>query len=146
MTDDAIRTLVRQTARWAVAAEQDASPLIANLHANYARATLDALRQIATDSAIRSAASIDVLDFERRVTAVQDGAARKLAAACPSGVPRGPLAVAAGEGLGRVGQLEPLAGWWAALSPFGKSVVVLGIIGSAASILNLAVSLRERRA
>jgi tRNA G26 N,N-dimethylase Trm1 len=96
---DAIRTLVRQTARWAVASTQDANPLIANLHANYARATLDALRSIASDTEIRSASGLDVLDFERRVTTVQDTAVRKLAATCPAGVPRGPLAVTAGEGL-----------------------------------------------
>jgi hypothetical protein len=30
-----IRTLIRQSARWALAAQQDESPIIALLHANY---------------------------------------------------------------------------------------------------------------
>ena len=45
----AIEKLVRQSARYAVAAQQDESPVIAILHANYAAAYLYALKEFATD-------------------------------------------------------------------------------------------------
>jgi hypothetical protein len=44
-----IKKLVRQTARWATAADQDDNGYIANLHATYAMGYLMALREIYTD-------------------------------------------------------------------------------------------------
>jgi hypothetical protein len=45
----AIEKLVRQSARYAVAAQQDASPVIAVLHANYAAAYFYALKEFASE-------------------------------------------------------------------------------------------------
>ena len=39
-----INTLIRQAARWSVAAQQDESPIIALLHANYGAGYLWALK------------------------------------------------------------------------------------------------------
>ena len=61
----AIEKLVRQSARYATAAQQDASPVIAVLHANYAAAYLYALKDIATDSQIHNATGIDVKEVQR---------------------------------------------------------------------------------
>ena len=78
-----IKTLLRQTARWAVAAEQDENPMIAVLHANYAAGYLWALRDIATDAEILSASGVNILQLRYQITTVQDGATRKMAAVCP---------------------------------------------------------------
>jgi len=78
-----IEKLVRQSARYAVAAQQDASPVIAVLHANYAAAYFYALRDIATESQIHNATGIDVKKFKEHVTNVQDMVTRKTAEKCP---------------------------------------------------------------
>lgn len=79
----AVEKLVRQSARYATAAQQDASPVIAVLHANYAAAYLYALKDIATDSQIHNATGIDVKKFKEHVTNVQDMVTRKTSEKCP---------------------------------------------------------------
>jgi hypothetical protein len=79
----AIEKLVRQSARYAVAAQQDASPVIAVLHANYAAAYFYALRDIASESQIHNATGIDVKKFKEHVTNVQDMVTRKTSEKCP---------------------------------------------------------------
>jgi hypothetical protein len=79
----AIEKLVRQSARYATAAQQDASPVIAVLHANYGAAYLYALKDIATDSQIHNATGIDVKKFKEHVTNVQDMVTRKTSEKCP---------------------------------------------------------------
>jgi hypothetical protein len=78
-----IEKLVRQSARYATAAQQDASPVIAVLHANYAAAYLYALKDIATDSQIHNATGIDVKKFKEHITNVQDMVTRKTSEKCP---------------------------------------------------------------
>jgi hypothetical protein len=78
-----IEKLVRQSARYAVAAQQDSSPVIAVLHANYAAAYLYALKDIATESQIHNATGIDVKKFKDHVTNVQDMVTRKTSEKCP---------------------------------------------------------------
>ena len=78
-----IKTLIRQSARWAVAAGQDESPMIACLHANYAAGYLWALRDIATDSEIEQLGDIDVLKFKKKIIDVQDKATKYAALKCP---------------------------------------------------------------
>jgi hypothetical protein len=78
-----IEKLVRQSARYATVAQQDASPVIAVLHANYAAAYLYALKDIATDSQIHNATGIDVRKFKEHVTNVQDMVTRKTSEKCP---------------------------------------------------------------
>ena len=79
----AIDKLVRQSARYATAAQQDNSPVIAILHANYAAAYLYALKDIATDSQIHNATGIDVKKFTEHVTNVQDMVTKKTSKSCP---------------------------------------------------------------
>lgn len=78
-----IEKLVRQSARYATAAQQDASPVIAVLHANYAAAYLYALKDIATDSQIHNATGIDVKKFKEHIINVQDMVTRKTSEKCP---------------------------------------------------------------
>lgn len=79
-----IEKLVRQSARYATAAQQDASPVIAVLHANYAAAYLYALKDIATESQIHNATGIDVKKFKEHVTNVQDMVTKKTSEECPN--------------------------------------------------------------
>ncbi len=46
------QALIRQIARWTVASQQDTSPMIALLHANYAAGYLQALELITTEQEI----------------------------------------------------------------------------------------------
>lgn len=78
-----IQTLVRQASRWAVAAKQDESPIIALLHANYGAGYLWALKDIATDSEIKQATNVDIIPFEKKITDIQDASTRKVSRACP---------------------------------------------------------------
>ena len=78
-----IEKLVRQSARYAVAAQQDASPVIAVLHANYAAAYFYALNDIATESQIHNATGIDVKKFKEHVINVQEMVTRKTSEKCP---------------------------------------------------------------
>ena len=79
----AIEKLVRQSARYAVAAQQDASPVIAILHANYAAAYFYALKDIASESQIHNATGIDVKKFKEHVTNVQDMVTKRTSEKCP---------------------------------------------------------------
>ena len=95
-----ITKLTRQSARWAVAAQQDASPLISILHANYGAGYLWALKDIATDSEIQKATGIDLRDFENEIVKTQENATKKVIKACPNfAPPSNSLTKIAGEGI-----------------------------------------------
>ena len=78
-----INTLIRQSARWSIASQQDTNVLIAVLHANYGAGYLWALRDIATDDEITKSSGINILKFRDEIIKVQDSATRRLNAACP---------------------------------------------------------------
>ena len=82
-----IQKLTRQAARWSTAANQDGSPMIAVLHANYGAGYLWALKDIASDEQIHSATGIDVKQFQAEIVHVQDTATRKMAGVCEDFVP-----------------------------------------------------------
>jgi len=94
-----IHKLSRQAARWAVAAQQDKSPLIAILHANYAAGYLWALKDIATDSDIKRVTGIDLNTFENEIVTIQENATKKVIRSCPNFAPTKTfLTKIAGEG------------------------------------------------
>ena len=72
-----IEKLVRQSARYATAAQQDKSPVVAILHANYAAAYLYALKDIATETQIHNATGIDVKKFKEHIMNVQEMVTKK---------------------------------------------------------------------
>jgi hypothetical protein len=80
---NAIETLVRQASRWSVAAQQDESPLIALLHANYGAGYLWAIKDIASDQEIHSVTGIDVIKFRDKIVNIQDNATQKVSKECP---------------------------------------------------------------
>lgn len=83
-----IKKLIRQTARWGTAAEQDINPYISNLHATYSLGYLMALREIFTDEEILKETGVDIRKLELEITNVMDNAIKKLASICPEGQPK----------------------------------------------------------
>lgn len=78
-----LTTLLRQSARYAIAAQQDESPLIAVLHINYAAAYFYAAKDIATDREIFNATGVDVQDYKQHLSKIQDSVSRQAYGACP---------------------------------------------------------------
>lgn len=78
-----IKTLIRQSARYSAAATQDESPLIALLHANYGAGYLWALRDVATDVEIKKYGNVDILEFQNKITSIQDKATKLVSGTCP---------------------------------------------------------------
>ena len=78
-----IEKLVRQSARFATAAQQDQTPLVAVLHANYSAGYLWALKDIATPKQIHNATGVDIKKFEEHITNVQDMVTKKTLKKCP---------------------------------------------------------------
>lgn len=81
--NDVITTLIRQSSRWSLAAEQDENPLVAVLHANYGAAYLWALKDITTSEKIKEATGVDLIKFENKIKEIQDKTTTKLAKLCP---------------------------------------------------------------
>jgi len=81
--DNAIEILYRQCARWLVAAEQDKSPLIATLHAQYGIGYLSAIKELATHQEFKRATGTNLDEFEQKAKAIQDKVTRRAVAYCP---------------------------------------------------------------
>lgn len=80
---DDIRKLVRGIARWSNASQQDKSPLIAVLHANYSAAYVYSLLDIASDSEIKNATGVNIKDLVDIVVKNQDLAHKNAVKYCP---------------------------------------------------------------
>lgn len=76
-----IQALIRQAARWTVASQQDKSPMIAVLHANYGAGYLQALETIATENEINQ--FTDLRKLRLQVYSTQDKAVTRAISACP---------------------------------------------------------------
>jgi len=85
-----LSSLVRQAYRWHVASLQDANPVIAMLHSNYAMGYVGALRSLDTEAGVKLATGIDLPTLEREVAAQQDKSLVALLSACPTLVPSSP--------------------------------------------------------
>lgn len=79
-----ISRILRGSARWALASKQDKSPLVAVLHANYGCAYLWALKDVFNDYEIKSATGIDVIEFQNKITDIQDNATKRMTKLCPA--------------------------------------------------------------
>jgi hypothetical protein len=95
-----ISRIMRGSARWALASKQDKSPLVAVLHANYGCAYLWALKDVFNDYEITAATGIDVIQFQNKITDIQDTATKRMTNLCPayaSGIQDNILSGIAGE-------------------------------------------------
>ena len=72
----ALALLIRQLLRWRLAAKQDQDAGVRFLHASYGIATVDALRQVATDQQIRAVTGQDLTAVHAELTEIQDEAAQ----------------------------------------------------------------------
>jgi hypothetical protein len=78
MSDQAVRSLYRQSARYVVASLQDESEVIRVLHANYAMGYLLAIKDVTTDVDFERITGERLTDFEDKVVAAQDVATKLL--------------------------------------------------------------------
>lgn len=83
-----VNKLIRQTARWATAADQDTNAYIANLHATYAVGYLMALREIYSDDEISRLSHVNVRKLDTQITQIMDNSIKKLIDICPEGQPK----------------------------------------------------------
>ena len=79
-----IKTLIRGCSRWAIASKQDKSPLIALLHANYASGYLWAIKDVFTNEDIHKWTGINIIDYQNKITSIQDDATQKVSEICPT--------------------------------------------------------------
>ena len=94
-----VKTLIRQGSRWATAAEQDMSPLIATVHANYGTGYLWALKDILSQNEIEKYGGIDLMQYEREILKIQDKTTMNNARLCSGYAPeRTYLTSLGGEG------------------------------------------------
>ena len=94
-----LKRLIKQTSRWAVAANQDESSLIAVLHANYAVGYWWSIKDTFDDYEIDEAlGGIEKRKmFEKRLLQIQENATRKASMECP-------------QFIGKIDMLSDLAG------------------------------------
>jgi len=85
---DTIKTLLRQSAKWTMASNQDKNPIIALLHANYGAGYLSALRDIATDQEIETATGTDILKFRGEIIREQGAITEHVMKLCPKYSPK----------------------------------------------------------
>ena len=75
--------LVKRSAKWATTAQQDESPLLATLHANYAVGYLWALKDLYDTEEISKKAGVNITQFEEHILNVQDMVTKKVVKKCP---------------------------------------------------------------
>lgn len=78
-----IITLIRSCSRWSLASLQDTSPLVALLHANYGTGYLWALQETFTDYEIQEATHLDIIEYSKKITDIQDKATKRVSMICP---------------------------------------------------------------
>lgn len=76
MYNHSIGLAVRQAKRWILAAEQDRDPRIAFLHASYAVATIDLIRQLWSD--VQRITGARMIDLHAQASALQDRSASRI--------------------------------------------------------------------
>lgn len=78
-----IKKLAQQSAKWGTMAQQDDSPIIAMLHANYAVGYLWALKDIASPKEIFKQTGLNLEQFEEHVVNLQSMVTKKVLKKCP---------------------------------------------------------------
>jgi len=85
-----IKSLTRQAFRWYFASMQDSNPIVKGLHADYAVAYADILKQVATREEIMETTHIDIDEFINSANAQQDAYIVEIAQLCPDLIPKDP--------------------------------------------------------
>lgn len=79
-----IEKIVKKTAKYATMAQQDDSPMLALMHANYSMAYLEALLDLASQKEIHRVTNIDVKLFIEHVLQVQQDVTKKVIRKIPA--------------------------------------------------------------
>lgn len=95
--NDIIKTLLRQSARWTMASNQDRDPIIALQHANFGTGYLSALREIATDKEIETVSGVNISKFRNEIIKEQDAITKHVMKLCPKTGPKVQLSNVKGE-------------------------------------------------
>lgn len=72
-----IEKLVKQSAKYAIMAQQDTSPIMSIRHGNYAAAYVHAMKDLVSDTQIHNATGIDVKKFKEHIFNVQEMTTKK---------------------------------------------------------------------
>lgn len=80
---DTLTILTKAAAKWATTAQQDESPYVAVMHANYAAGYLQALKDVATPTEIYRQTGVEFKKFEEHILNVQDMVTQKVIKKCP---------------------------------------------------------------
>jgi hypothetical protein len=91
--DNAVYTLYRQSARYALAADQDEEEIIRVLHANYATGYLWAIKDIVTGEDFKRITGEDLLNFEHKIVSIQDKSTLLLVQKCKDLIPKQDMAI-----------------------------------------------------
>jgi hypothetical protein len=75
---DKVRSLVQRSAAFAVQAQQDTAPVQSIVHATYASAYLDALKNMSNEREIQQASGINVKVFEEHINNVQSSVTQRV--------------------------------------------------------------------
>ena len=67
-----VKVLMKKCASWATTAQQDTSPYLSVMHANYAMGYLSALKDIASPQQIHRATGVDFKNFEGHIINLQE--------------------------------------------------------------------------
>lgn len=87
---DTIKRLTRQAFRWYIASTQDSNPIIKGLHADYAVAYADILKQTASRDEILQITNLDIDKFIQAASDQQDEYIIEIARKCPDLIPKDP--------------------------------------------------------
>lgn len=91
-----LENLTKQSTQWYIMATQDANPMIALMHVNYALAYLFVARSYASPEEIRRLLSININEMIETLEDVQQKAIQTLSQKCPSIRPESQFTVTAG--------------------------------------------------
>lgn len=79
-----IRSILRGSSRFSLASLQDKSPLIALLHANYGTGYFWALRDSFTDKEIYDTTGLNIQEYQKKITDIQDSITKNVIKICPN--------------------------------------------------------------
>jgi hypothetical protein len=82
--DTKIHAILRGSSRFSLASLQDKSPLIALLHANYGTGYFWALRDAFTDKEITKSTGLDIVEYQKKITTIQDNITKNIIKLCPN--------------------------------------------------------------
>jgi hypothetical protein len=82
--ENKIKAILRGSSRFSLASLQDKSPLIALLHSNYGTGYFWALRDAFTDKEIYDTTELNIQEYQKKITDIQDSITKNVIKLCPN--------------------------------------------------------------